>query len=293
LIRLTLKTPGPERGYANMILLQVNTTAPSGFSYIMLFGTLAMISLTLGIVFFVIFHQRKVIRFNEQLNKMEDEKQQILLNASIKFQEEERNRIAADLHDDVGPLLATARLYLNENLINQEPATQLQSIFSAKQIIDDAIQLIRNISHSMMPPTLKNFGLESAMSDLFQKINGSGTLNASVRFHDYRTRLKLEQELLIFRIIQELVNNIIKHSNAGFIHLTQNANNTHSYFRLHHDGQGIVQAEFDRLNHSSTGLGLKNIASRVKVLNGRIFFEIDPSHTYYKITLEIPKEGTI
>ena len=274
-----------------MIFLQATPGAGSGTNYIMLLGTLGMVSLTLGIVFFVIFHQRKVTRFNMDLKTMEEEKQQALLNASIKFQEEERNRIAADLHDDVGPLLATARLYLNENIINQEPAAQLQSIFSAKQIIDDAIQLIRNISHSMMPPTLKNFGLESALSDLFQKINGSGTLNASVRFHDYRTRLKLEQELHIFRVVQELVNNIMKHSNAGFIHLTQNANATHSYFRLHHDGQGIIQTEFDRLNHTSGGLGLKNIASRVKVLNGRIQFEIDPSHTYYKVTIEVPKEA--
>ncbi len=274
-----------------MILLQVATNTSSGVTYLMLFGTIAMVSLTLGIVFFVILHQRKVIRFNIQLKILEDEKQQVLLNASIKYQEEERNRIAADLHDDVGPLLATARLYLNENMINQEPADQLQSIYSAKQIIDDAIQLIRNISHSMMPPTLKNFGLESAMTDLFQKIKGSGIINASVRFHDYRTRLKLEHELLIFRILQELVNNIIKHSNAGFIHLTQNANATHSYLRLHHDGQGIVQEEFERLNHVSHGLGLKNITSRIKVLNGRIFFEIDPSHTYYKVTLEIPKEA--
>jgi len=275
-----------------MIFLQAAPGVSSGSNYIMLLGTLGMVSLTLGIVFFVIFHQRKVTRFNMELKKMEEDKQQILLNASIKFQEEERNRIAADLHDDVGPLLATARLYLNENIVNQEPAAQLQSIYSAKQIIDDAIQLIRNISHSMMPPTLKNFGLESAMSDLFQKINGSGSLNASVRFHDYRNRIKLEQELHIFRIIQELVNNIMKHSNAGFIHLTQNTNATHSYFRLHHDGQGIIQTEFDRLNHTSAGLGLKNIASRVKVLNGRILFEIDPSHTYYKVTIEVPKEST-
>jgi len=92
-----------------MIFLQV-TTNTSSINYVMLFGTLAMLSLTLGIVFFVIFHQRKVIRFNDQLKKLEDDKQQILLNASIKFQEEERNRIAADLHDDVDPLLATARL---------------------------------------------------------------------------------------------------------------------------------------------------------------------------------------
>ena len=274
-----------------MIFLQTNAGSSLGSNYIMLLGTLGMVSLTLGIVFFVIFHQRKVTRFNMDLKKLEEEKQQALLDASIKFQEEERNRIAADLHDDVGPLLATARLYLNENIINQEPAAQLQSIFSAKQIIDDAIQLIRNISHSMMPPTLKNFGLESALSDLFQKINGSGNLNASVRFHDYRTRLKLEQELHIFRVVQELVNNIMKHSNAGFIHLTQNANATHSYVRLHHDGQGIIQTEFDRLNHTSGGLGLKNIASRVKVLNGRIQFEIDPSHTYYKVTIEVPKEA--
>src|SRR5574343_1213083 len=167
-----------------MIFLQIQPDMTKGINYLLLFGTLGMVSLTLGIVFFVIFHQRKVNRFNAELKRLEDEKQQTLLNASIKFQEEERNRIAADLHDDVGPQLATARLYLNENLINLEPAQQLQSIFSAKQIIDDAIQLIRNISHSRMPPTLKNFGLESAISDLFQKINGSGTLNASVRFHD-------------------------------------------------------------------------------------------------------------
>ena len=65
------------------------------------------------------------------------------------------------------------------------------------------------------------------------------------------------------------------------------------YFRIHHDGIGIVQADFDKLNHSSIGLGLKNIASRIKVLNGRIFFEIDPSKTYYKVTIEIPREPAI
>ncbi len=270
--------------------LQMNT--PSS-SYMMFFGTLGMLVLAFSIIAFVILHNRKVNRFNNQLKKLEEEKQQILLNASIRFQEEERNRIAADLHDDAGPLLATARLYLNENLVNQEKAQQLQSIYSAKQIIDDAILLIRNISHSLMPPTLKNFGLESAVNDLFQKISGSGSINASARFHDYRVRLKVEQELLVFRIVQELVNNVFKHSNAGFIHLTQNNSGSNMYFRLHHDGTGIVQADFEKLNQSALGLGLKNIASRIKVLKGRIYFEIDPSHTYYKVTIEVPIEAMI
>lgn len=275
-----------------MFFLQVSNTS-GGINTIMFLGTIGMLILAIAIVVFVIFHQRKVIRYNDKLKQLEEEKQQILLNASIRFQEEERNRIAADLHDDAGPLLATARLYLNENLVNQEKAQQLQSIYSAKQIIDDAILLIRNISHSLMPPTLKNFGLESAVNDLFGKISGSGTINASARFHDYRTRLKVEQELLVFRIIQELVNNVFKHSNAGFIHLTQNVSGSNMYFRLHHDGSGIVQADFEKLNHSALGLGLKNIASRIKVLKGRIFFEIDPSHTYYKVTVEVPIEAAV
>jgi signal transduction histidine kinase len=269
-----------------MYLLQAD---PSGISKLLFFGTFGMLTLAIGIVVFVIFHQRKVIRYQMQMKKMEAEKQQILLNASIRFQEEERQRIAADLHDDAGPLLATARLYLNENLVNQEKAQQLQSIISAKQIIDDAILLIRNISHSLMPPTLKNFGLESASTDLFQKISGSGMINASARFHDYKDRLNVEQELLVFRIVQELVNNILKHSSAGFIHLTQNVSGNNLYLRIHHDGKGINQEQYDKLNESTQGLGLKNIASRIKVLNGRIFFEIDPSQTYYKITIEVPR----
>jgi signal transduction histidine kinase len=249
-----------------------------------------MLALTIGLIVFIIFHQRKVIRYQVKLQRMEQDQQKLLLNASIRLQEEERQRIAADLHDDAGPLLATARLYLNENLVNLDKTTQLQSIYNAKSIIDDTIQLIRNISHSLMPPTLKNFGLESAVNDLFQKISGSGSMNASSRFHDYRERLQAETELIIFRVIQELVNNILKHSNASFIHLTQNTSGDKFFIRLHHDGRGITQNDFNKLNKSNVGLGLKNIQSRLKVLHGKIFFEKDMSQTYYKVTIELVKE---
>ena len=193
-----------------MFLLQASNS--SGISMVLFIGTLGMLVLTIGLIMFIIFHQRKVIRYQNKLQQMEHEQQKVLLNASIRLQEEERQRIAADLHDDAGPLLATARLYLNENLVNQDKATQLQSIYQARQILDDTIQLVRNISHSLMPPTLKNFGLESAVNDLFQKISGSGSINASSRFHDYKERLKPEKELIVFRVVQELNNNILKHS---------------------------------------------------------------------------------
>ncbi|MEP7256867.1 MAG: ATP-binding protein [Flavitalea sp.] len=271
-----------------MIFLQVNNSG-SEISLMLFFGTIGMLVLAIGMIVFIIFHQRKVIRYQLRFQKLEYEQQKTLLNASIRFQEEERQRIAADLHDDAGPLLATARLYLNENLVNLDRTAQLQSIYNAKQIIDDTIQLIRNISHSLMPPTLKNFGLESAVNDLFQKISGSGSLNASCRFHDYRERLVADQELIIFRVIQELINNILKHSNSSFIHLTQNLGGSKLYIRMHHDGRGLTQADFEKLNKSSGGLGLKNIQSRLKLLQGRIFFEKDMSQTYYKVTIEVPK----
>src|SRR6476620_2114924 len=218
-----------------MYFLQASTTS-NGISLVLFMGILGMLLLTIGLVLFIIFHQRKIIRYQFRLQQMEQEQQKVLLNASIRLQEEERQRLAADLHDDAGPLLATARLYLNENLVNLDKTAQLQSIYNAKQIIDDTIQLIRNISHSLMPPTLKNFGLESAVNDLFQKLSGS----------------KL-------------------------------------YIRMHHDGRGLTQTDFEKLNKSSGGLGLKNIQSRLKLLQGRIFFEKDMSQTYYKVTIEVPK----
>ena len=273
-----------------MVWLQVAGSPDVSYPFtpMIFIGTLGMLLLAIALVVFIVFHQRKVIKYQMQLQKMEEEQQKILLNASIRWQEEERQRIAADLHDDAGPLLATARLYLNENLLKQDMSTQLQSIYNAKQIIDDTIQLIRNISHSLMPPTLKNFGLESAVNDLFQKISGTGAINASSRFHDYRQRLVPEQELLVFRVVQELINNVLKHSNASFMHITQNIQDGRFYLRLHHDGRGITQDDFQKMNKSSLGLGLKNIQSRIKVLQGNINFEKDISQTYFKITIDIP-----
>ncbi|WP_018614116.1 sensor histidine kinase [Segetibacter koreensis] len=262
----------------------------TGLFSTLLLGTIGMLLLAITLIVFIIFHQRRVILYQLKMQQMEAEQQKVLLRASIELQEEERRRIAADLHDDAGPLLATARLYLSENMVNLDKPSQLQTIFSIKEIIDDAIQLIRNISHSLMPPTLKDFGLESAVNDFFQKINASGSINVKCCFNDYTTRLKAEKELIIFRVIQELINNIFKHSNSSFIHLTEDNEADKIIITLLHDGKGLTQEDFIQKSKSSVGLGLKNIQSRLKVIFGNIYFEQENNEFYYKVTIEVPKE---
>ena len=269
-----------------MYFIQIFSSGTSIGSVIL--GTFIMLLLSFAVVGIVALYLRRMKRLNLKFKELEEQQQIQLLQASIKFQEEERNRIAADLHDDAGPLLATVRLYLNDGFVNQDKAYQLQAIYSAKQIIDEAIGLIRNISHRLMPPTLRNFGLDSAATDLFNKINGSGVIKTSAKFHDYKDRLTPENEMLAFRVIQELVNNILKHSNAGFIHLAQTLQDENMYIRLQHDGKGITQTEFEHLSFSGNGLGLKNINSRMRVLKGRILYEQDISQTFYRITMVLP-----
>lgn len=265
-----------------MYFIAINTTL------LLIFGTIGMFIMAATIVFFLYLNHKNTEHYKTHLRDIERKQQKLLLTASLELQEEERQRIAADLHDDAGPLLATVRLYLNENLVNLDKNTQLQSIFNAKQIVDDTIILIRNISHSLLPPTLKNFGLESAISDFMQKINNSNVISASSRFHDYKTkRLTSNHELLVYRIIHELISNIIKHSKSSFIHLTQNVKDNKFYIRIHYDGNGLSQEKYDKLSSSPRGLGLKSIRSRLELLSSRIFFEYDTLNNYFKTTIEI------
>ncbi|MBS1760976.1 MAG: two-component sensor histidine kinase [Bacteroidetes bacterium] len=268
-----------------MFLLQ--TTIPAPVSVLVL-GSIGILVLVVGVISAIVLHQRKILHFNKKIQEMEAAHQKNLLDASIKLQEEERQRLASDLHDDAGPLLATARLYLNENLINYEKSEQLQAILQTRGIIDETIMLVRNISHNLMPPTLKNFGLESAVTDMFQKISNSGAIKASSRFHNYSERLREDRELLIFRIIQELLNNILKHSKPSYINLNQTIHEGSLYIRIQHDGGGILQSDFYRLNRNVNGLGLKNITGRLKVLFGNINFERDITNTAFKVTIDVP-----
>lgn len=240
---------------------------------------LALLLLAVALLTLLFFHRIRVRNFNTQL---------LLLEASIRYQEEERKKLSANLHDDAGPLLATARLYLNDQLLQQDRESQAQTIATARSIIDEAIELVRSISHEQLPPTLKNFGLHSAIKDLVRKIDGAGVVSATVQFNPFEKRYTEDKEMMIYRIVLELLNNILKHSRASFIDIEQRWHHDRYLLLLLHDGKGLTQPTFDELSHQSGGIGLKNIAGRIRLLQGSIHFAKEANKDVYSIKISIP-----
>jgi two-component system NarL family sensor kinase len=249
---------------------------------------LLLLLLVAVLLFVLFFYQKRIKSFNTKLLALEKKQQQLLLDASLRYQEEERKKLSANLHDDAGPLLATARLYLNDQLLEQDKATQAKTIAMTRSILDEAIGLVRSISHDLIPPTLKNFGLHSAINDLIKKINGAGVVTASASFTSYDKRYNEEKEMIIYRIVLELLNNILKHSQASFIDIEQHWHQQQYRLLISHDGNGLTQQIFDRLNNQPEGMGLKNIAGRIRLLEGSIHFEKEPVKNIYAIKISIP-----
>lgn len=251
-------------------------------------GQTTFLLLATGLIFIFFLYQRRIKKFNKQLLALEKKQQQLLLDASLRYQEEERKKLSSNLHDDAGPLLATVRLYLNDHFLEQDKVTQAQTISMARSILDEAIELVRTISHDLIPPTLKNFGLHSAINDLVQKINGAGVVKATANFTSFEKRYSEEKEMIIYRVVLELLNNILKHSQANFIEIEQLWHLGKYRLLISHNGEGLTQEAFEHLNNQPGGMGLKNIAGRIRLLEGSILFEKESNKDIYAIKIMIP-----
>jgi signal transduction histidine kinase len=179
-------------------------------------------------------------------------------------QEEERGRIAMDLHDDLGSLLISLKLNFEDMLQSNDLAYLKTGIGSSVTSILEAIQLTRLTSHTLMPETLKKYGLKSAINDLIHRLNKS----LDIRFVDnYECRLPQILEINIYRIICELLTNSIKHSNATIVKISISKINNQIWVNYSDNGSGFDY--FDALNNSS-GIGISNIRNRVEFLKGNI-----------------------
>ena len=198
-----------------------------------------------------------------RINELENEKQLVAVNSILEAQETERSRMAKDLHDGLGGMLSGIKLNLTsvkENMIVAETDARLFNK-SIKQL-DGAIIEMRRIAHNMMPEALLKFGLSDAIEDYCNGINESNTVKMSYFQLGVQHALEKSTEVILYRIIQELSNNAIKHADAKNILIQIIKNEYGITLTVEDDGKG-----FDR-GILTKGAGLQNVQSRVDYLRG-------------------------
>ncbi|GGD42535.1 hypothetical protein GCM10011514_03140 [Emticicia aquatilis] len=217
----------------------------------------------------------------QKIRELEQEKQLISMNSILKGQEEERSRMAKDLHDGLGSMLSGIKL--NLSAMHQNFVIHSSEVFSFEKALtqlDSAIAEMRRVAHNMMPEALLKFGLHEAIQDYCDGINQNGTLKMQFTAIGDGKNLDATMQKVLYRIFQELTNNAIKHAQAKTI-----------FIQIGHHEQGItltVEDDGKGFDTSKTnGAGLSNVKSRVDYLKGTLHIDTSPKNGT-SIIVEIP-----
>jgi signal transduction histidine kinase len=202
----------------------------------------------------------------EQIKFLERQQQVVSLQSMINGQETERTRIAKDLHDGLGGLFSTVKMYFS-SLQHDMPELKEKELFQKSySLVDSASVEIRRIAHSMMPEVLMRLGLVNALKDLCDNISAGKLIKVSLEVHGIQNRFNANTEIMLYRIIQELLNNIMKHANATEVIIQFIKEAERLSVVVEDNGQGFNTQQFDE----SKSTGLETVKSRVSYLNGKL-----------------------
>jgi len=213
--------------------------------------------------------EQKILIQKQKIKELEKEKQLVAVQYALEGEEKERSRLARDLHDGLGGLLSGAKMSFNSfkdnYVINEE---QAESFRYALNLLNKSISELQMVAHNMMPQALINAGLKEAISEFCENINKGNSIVIKFQFFGKEKKLQHKYEIAIYRVIQELLNNILKHSGASeaFIQLIQDE--TRIALTVQDNGKGFDPA----ILSSSEGHGVNNIKLRIETLGGH--FEI-------------------
>lgn len=248
---------------------------------------LAVAFLLISILFIMNYYknQKKINIQNEQNLKQEfaslESKQKLAVsNALLEGEEIERKRLARDLHDGLGSMLSGLKIHINK--LSDENSKNI-NVEKIENQLDNSIKELRQIAQNLMPESLLKLGLEVALRDLCIKLSDDKT---AIEFQYYRNSIQISEskQIIIYRIIQELLNNVFKHANATEILVSCNQNENIMYLTIEDNGKG-----FDSKNTNFfEGMGLKNIKNRIEFVKGNLEINsIIDKGTVFNIELKI------
>lgn len=243
--------------------MEDTVSPPENLISLIVFFILMALLLALTIVFIYTYSRKKILNEAIKRKELEIAHKNELLYATLMAQEEERQTIARDLHDDVGATLNI--INMNINKVKESATNQQQETVSAVAVLTTkTIHSVRQMAHKLLPPILEKFGLAAAINELFDEVSVSGDIKVTHQLDLDESHLDEKQQLNIFRITQELVNNTIKHSSATEITFELTASNKGLYYSYQDNGVG-----FD-ITEAKKGLGMQNLENRVEMLNGTL-----------------------
>jgi two-component system NarL family sensor kinase len=260
---------------------------PTNSEFFIMFSiaTVGMLLLAGAIVLFVLFYQKRMLQEQLKRQLMEADFQQKMLQAALDSQENERRRLAGDLHDSIGAMLSTIRVGLSTMVRKDDVAAE--SIVQTKQMLDDTIESVRSISRDLMPSTLEKFGLTQAIKEMCEKI--SSTTKLPIAFQEDGTAVPLEKnkEVMLFRVTQELLNNALKHSQATAMSVITHWNHD-LLITVEDNGIGFDPSLYRDTKGNSKGLGLFNIENRARLLAASVLYDKPVDHSGTRVTLRLP-----
>ena len=232
------------------------------------------------------YQLRQKNKHQEEQNRQQNE----LFNAIATAQDQERKRIAQDIHDSLGSVLSAARLKLS---LLKETETQLtpdrsESFQMTLQLLDEASVELRNISHNIMPGALSKLGLVAALKNLINTIHSSTRLQIDFSAYDMEKRLEEFMEISIYRIVLELINNIVKHASASKATVQLIRYPEHLNITIEDNGKGF---DYTLALQEKRGIGLGNIISRVHFLNGTMDVDTLPGRGT-AVIIDVPLKNT-
>jgi len=222
------------------------------------------------VVFGYLFYNRYKLKQRQRLDAEIIHQQALRTKAIIEAEERERVRIAKDLHDGVGQQVSAVKMNLSAFEEYILPGTLSKDRYNILlNLVDDAVREVRAVSHNMMPNALLRFGLATTVREFIDKISVTGLLKCNLEVVGMDERLDSSVETVLYRVLQECVNNIIKHADAKTISI-QLVRHEHSLMlMIEDDGNGFDATQVGRF----AGIGIKNIISRVQFLNGTVDFD--------------------
>lgn len=246
-------------------------------------GTSALLVMITFVIAFAFIFQRRMLKKQKKFSEIEAMLKKQELNSTyalIRGQDDERRRIAADIHDNIGSMLATLKIY-SDLIMEREEDKKFKSLNQkVNTLVDDLILNIRKISHSLDSGTLTAFGLRAAIEQLCETVQNSRKIDLNCII-DLELPLEADSSLQIYRVIQELFTNTLKHSKATKVRFEITQMDKEISVIFEDNGVG-----FDATLKNSTTMGLRNVRSRIVKLGGELSIQSSDSGSTF--IFEIP-----